>query len=232
VRLDGTLTQLSKGQDLPLRTCDGQPLKLAAGDHRLQTAPGWLADLVDLASRPGGAAAGAAAAAGGAGSQAAAPRVSVISSSASGATLTTEAAQGPYYLVLGQGYDPRWQATIDGQPLGPPQVIDGYAVGWRIADRQEHRIAVRFGPQRWALASLAASLAGLILVAVLLVLPWWRRATAAQPAAPPAARPQPPATRAQATLPPAQGPPPAAPLPQPPTPGREEPEPADGGPAP
>ncbi len=229
VRLDGTLTQLSKGQSLPLRTCDGQPLKLGVSDHRIQTAPGWLVDLVDLASRPNGAAQAAGAPTGGQ-SQATAPRVSVVSSSASGTTLTTEAAQGPYYLVLGQGYDSRWQATIDGQPLGPPQVIDGYSVGWRISDRRAHRIAVRFGPQRWASASLAASLAGLVLVLALLVVPWWRRTTASQAGPPPAPAPLPPAA---APLPQAQvprPPPPAAPLPHPQAPSGEDP--AEGGPQP
>jgi arabinofuranan 3-O-arabinosyltransferase len=165
----GTLDQLTRGDTLPLRACPSSPPRLGAGDHRLQTAPGWLVDLLDLRSAPAGAAAAVVPPA---------PRTTVLSSSASRVTLSTEAAEGPYYLVLGQGYDPRWRGTIDGQPLGPPRVIDGYSVGWRISDRQPHRIAVDFGPQRWATASLVASLVALLVVLALLLVPWWRRAAA------------------------------------------------------
>jgi arabinofuranan 3-O-arabinosyltransferase len=173
--IGGTLDQLSRGDTLPLRACQGGSFRLGAGDHRLQTAPGWQVDLLDLRSDPAGAAAGA--------QVPPPPRTSLLSSSASRTTLSTEAAQGPYYLVLGQGYDPRWQGTIDGQPLGPPRVIDGYSVGWRIADRRPHQIAIEFQPQRWATASLAASLAALALVLALLLVPWWRRETATRSAA-------------------------------------------------
>ena len=181
--IGGTLDQLSRGQDLPLRACPGRVPRLGAGDHRLQTAPGWLVDLLDLASRPGGAAAtkaGGAQETGAARQAATAPRITVTASSPTGTTLATEAAQGPFYLVLGQGYDSRWQATLDGQPLGPPRVIDGYSVGWRISDRGEHRIAVKFQPQRWASASLAASLASLALVVALLLVPLRRRDAASR----------------------------------------------------
>jgi arabinofuranan 3-O-arabinosyltransferase len=187
--IGGTLDQLSHGQVLPLRACAGKPLRLGAGDHRLQTARGWLVDLLDLASRPAGAATatgqaqgtgearetGAAQGTGGALQAEAAPRVTVTSSSPARTTLATEAAQGPYYLVLGQGYDSRWQATLDGQPLGPPRVIDGYSVGWRISDRGEHHITAEFRPQRWVSASLVASLASLVLVVALLLVPRRRR---------------------------------------------------------
>jgi arabinofuranan 3-O-arabinosyltransferase len=168
--IGGTLDQFSRGQSLPVRACTGRPLRLGGGDHRLQSAPGWLVDLLALRSGPSGAA-GAGAGAG----AAPAPRVTVTSSSASGFSLATEPAQAPFYLVSGQGYDPRWRASMDGQPLGPPQVLDGYSAGWRISDPRGHRITVRFGPQRWASASLAASLAALVLVVALLLVPLWRR---------------------------------------------------------
>jgi arabinofuranan 3-O-arabinosyltransferase len=171
----GTLEQLSRGDALPLRACSSSTLKLGAGDHRLVTPPGWLVELLDLRSDPGGAAAAA--------KVPPPPRISLLSSSASRTTLATEAGQGPYYLVTGQGYDPRWRATIDGQPLGPPAVIDGYSVGWRISDRGPHRIAIEFAPQRWATASLAASLLALAVVLAVLLVPWWRRETAARRAA-------------------------------------------------
>jgi arabinofuranan 3-O-arabinosyltransferase len=179
VVIGGTLDQLSRGLALPVRACQGSELRLPAGDHQLQSAPGWLVDLLDLSSRPeGGAAPGAGATT--APAPAPAPRITVTSSSPTRTTLTTEPAQSPFYLVTGQGYDPRWRATVDGQPLGPQLVVDGYSVGWRISDPGEHRITIEFGPRRLALASLVASLAGLALVVVLVAAPWWRRAGGAR----------------------------------------------------
>jgi arabinofuranan 3-O-arabinosyltransferase len=173
VELRGTLDQLSHGAAVPVRGCKGRPLQLGPGEHRLLSRPGWLVDLLDLAA-PGQAGPDAAGTPPD-GPVAPTPRITVTSSSASRTTLDTEPADGPYYLVLGQGYDPRWRGTIDGQPLGPPQVLDGYSVGWRIADPRPHRVAVEFAPQRWATASLVASL---LVVAGLLVLMvprrWWR----------------------------------------------------------
>jgi arabinofuranan 3-O-arabinosyltransferase len=168
VALGGTLDQLTRGQTLPLRPC-GPELTLAAGDHQLDSATGWLVDLLALRSDPAGAAGAAPSA------PPEAPRLTVDSSSLSGASITTEPAREPFYLVLGQGYDPRWVASIDGQPLGPPRVLDGYSVGWRISDPRGHRITVSFGPQRWATLSLLASLAGLALVLALLLTPLWLR---------------------------------------------------------
>jgi hypothetical protein len=58
---------------------------------------------------------------------------------------------------------------MDGQPLGPPSLLDGYAIGWRISDPGPHRFTVEFAPQRPATASLVASLAALAVALVLLL---------------------------------------------------------------
>jgi arabinofuranan 3-O-arabinosyltransferase len=99
----------------------------------------------------------------------------VTSSGASRTELAAEPATAPWYLVPGQGYDRRWRATMDGQPLGPPGLLDGWSIGWRVSDPRPHRFAVEFAPQRPANASLAATLAALAVVAALLVRGrWWR----------------------------------------------------------
>jgi arabinofuranan 3-O-arabinosyltransferase len=163
--VEGSFEQLAAGAALPVGPCPGEPpLRLRAGEHRLRAEPGWLVDLLGLSSTSGG---------GGsrlepAGTAPAPPRVTVTSASPARTTLLTEAADGPYHLVLGQGWDARWRATVDGLPLGPPAVVDGYSAGWRIPDIRAHRIAVEFAPQRWAEVSLLVSLAGLGLVLVLL----------------------------------------------------------------
>ena len=92
----------------------------------------------------------------------------VTERSPAGMTIHAGTAAGPYYLVAGQGYDRRWRATMDGRPLGPPLLLDGYSVGWRITDPRPHRFEVAFAPQRAAGWALAASTAGLVLVVVLL----------------------------------------------------------------
>jgi arabinofuranan 3-O-arabinosyltransferase len=165
VALDGTVGKLAAGEALPVRGCGG-PLPLRAGDHRVRSSPGWLVDLLGFSS------------------PAPATRLAplpppadlrVTDASGSGMTIRAGAAGGPYYLVVGQGYDRRWRATMDGRPLGPPLLLDGYSVGWRITDQRPHRFEVAFGPQRAATWSLGASAAGLVLIALLLVgrLPGW-----------------------------------------------------------
>jgi arabinofuranan 3-O-arabinosyltransferase len=184
-RLQGTLDQLAKGEPLRFEGCGGAR-RLGPGDHHLRGAPGWLVDLLRLAS-PGRRGPGdrggdppdgrepAATEPSGATDVAAAPRVTVTSSGAARTELAVEPAAAPYYLVAGQGYDRRWRATMDGQPLGPPELLDGWSIGWRISDLGPHRFAVEFGPQRQATASLLATLAALAVVAALLARGrWWR----------------------------------------------------------
>jgi arabinofuranan 3-O-arabinosyltransferase len=161
-RLDGTVRDLAAGEALPVRGCGG-PLRLGGGQHRVRSSPGWLVDLLGLSSP---------APATGLAPPPVPTEVAVTGSSAAGMTIRTGLASGPYYLVAGQGYDRRWRATMDGRPLGPPLLLDGYSVGWRITDQRPHRFEIAFGPQRAARWALAASAAGLALVAVLLA--GWR----------------------------------------------------------
>ena len=171
-RLLGTLDQLAKGQPLRFEACGG-PLRLGPGDHHLRSAPGWLVDLLHLAS-PGREVPSVGQAPDGP-DPPPAPRVRVTSSGAARTELAAEPAAAPWYLVAGQGYDRRWRATMDGQPLGPPGLLDGWSIGWRVSDPRPHRFAVEFAPQRPANASLAATLAALAVVAALLVRGrWWR----------------------------------------------------------
>jgi len=171
VSLKGTLQQLSKGVSLPVAACGGQRLSLAPGEHQLRSSPGWLINLLHLSSpaSPGKGVAGAGEGTGTGAASSRAPRLTVTSSSATRTSISSETANGPWYLVLGQGYDPRWHATMDGQALGPPIVLDGYSAGWRITSPGSHLITVQFGPQRQADLALDASLAGLALVVALLL---------------------------------------------------------------
>ena len=51
---------------------------------------------------------------------------------------TAGPATGPYTLLIGQGYDPRWTATMDGVDLGRPQVVDGYSTTSLVERMLEH----------------------------------------------------------------------------------------------
>jgi arabinofuranan 3-O-arabinosyltransferase len=161
VRLGGTVGGLAAGRALPVRGCGGS-LHLRAGGHRIVSNPGWLVDLLGLSSPAP------------AGRPAPSPPpadLRVTDASRSGMTIRSGVAAAPYYLVVGQGYDRRWRATMDRRPLGPPLLLDGYSVGWRITDQRPHRFQVTFAPQRTAGVALWVSAAGLALVAGLLVGP-------------------------------------------------------------
>jgi arabinofuranan 3-O-arabinosyltransferase len=186
VRLDGNLRQLTAGEAIPLGNC-GEPVRLSGGDHQIVSSTGWLVDLLGLSSPASSTRL----------SQLPPPAdLQVTGSSRSGMTIRTGPAGGPYYLVVGQGYDRRWRATMDGRWLGPPLLLDGYSVGWRITDQRPHRFEVAFGPQRAASLSQAVSAAGLALVALLLVGPRrrsplraWRARRASAPIPAPASPP-------------------------------------------
>ena len=38
----------------------------------------------------------------------------------------------PFWLVMGQSWNPGWTASVNGQPLGAPVAINGYANGWYV----------------------------------------------------------------------------------------------------
>lgn len=104
---------------------------------------------------------------------AAAPTSQVDGAAGGGAHIRTGAAQAPYAIVLGQGHDPRWTATMDGEDLGPPVRLDGYSVGWVIDDvSSPHEFEISFGPQRTATIALLASTTVLVLALYLLGAHW------------------------------------------------------------
>ena len=71
------------------------------------------------------------------------------------------------YLVLAQGYDPRWHAVVDGQDLGTPVELNGFAIGWRLPAGQAEQVHLFFGPQgRYRIVLVFSLLCVLGLVAV------------------------------------------------------------------
>lgn len=175
LRVDGrpiAVEVASSAEGGQLRACE--PLVLAAGDHRLTSERGAVAgldvDRVVLSSdedgeptavaprdrpEPGGI-----------------PRVSVERSGSDSIHVTVRSGGAPFWLVLGQSSSSGWEAASDGASIGPRQLVNSYANGWRLSPDGEGVIDVqlRWTPQRLVWAGLAAS--SLALVVVLLIL--WR----------------------------------------------------------
>ena len=150
LKISGSVGAAEKLEGLQVSGCgpDAKGIFLGPGTHTLEAAwgklTGWDLDRLVLDSAPGGASlppladASAVPAAGtittAADSSLPTPRIRVLSSSATSATLEVEGAEGPFWLVLGESLNSGWQATESGgRSLGASSLIDGYANGWYVS---------------------------------------------------------------------------------------------------
>ncbi|MEZ5322740.1 MAG: alpha-(1-_3)-arabinofuranosyltransferase family protein [Microthrixaceae bacterium] len=88
-------------------------------------------------------------------------------------SLTSEANR-PYWLILGQSHNDGWHLTVDGKDLGPPQLVDGYANGWRIDPSRlgaTPSFELSWTPQRTVWLALGLSAVGLLLCLLLAMRP-------------------------------------------------------------
>jgi arabinofuranan 3-O-arabinosyltransferase len=162
MRSTGTFGQLAAGLPVAVEPCGGEDLSLGAGAHRITQVLAWQLDELHLSS-------GKPAASDSEPAPPDAPELEVESSTPTRTVIATRGSDAPYYLVLGQGYDPRWRASMDGTSLGRPILLDGYSVGWIVRAPGPHRFTVAFGPQRWMNASMALSLVALVVIVALLI---------------------------------------------------------------
>jgi hypothetical protein len=177
LRVAGSAAAFERGTPLPARSC-GPPVALGAGTQQLAVAPGPFAvDQLRLSSP--------------------APRPPAVALDTGRVLDSGTSGHGSYdhirvdvsrpsWLVLGEGYDRGWSAWCNGHSLGAPSPIDGYANGWRVgAGCRQVRFA--FSPNRIAkIGYVVSGLAGLVCVALLLLVTWrrrWRRGTLAESAA-------------------------------------------------
>lgn len=160
----------------PFSSCS-PPVRLGPGAQSLRTAPGWLLDRVHLLDVTPGLASSAA------GQRR--PAVAATSSHPTSWRIEVDGPTAAYGLLLGQGWDPRWRAELDGEDLGEPVVLDGWSAGWRV-DRTAgpHTVEVRYAPQRTAVVARAVSLAAVGLCVLLLLARRRRRRAVEAPAAP------------------------------------------------
>jgi hypothetical protein len=196
--LSGTIAQFDAGSPLRAHSC-GSPVALPAGRLTLHGQPGpLLVDLLALRSAPpapvaiaatgggagggGGGGAGGAASGGGAGGSVLRPG-HVGNGSVTGVRV---AAHGADWLVLGQSYDPGWQATCDGRSLGAPVPLQGYADAWPLDHGCTH-LSFAYAPNRLMVG--ADLLSGLAAAAMLLALAVFAVRRRRRPPSPP---PEPP----------------------------------------
>jgi arabinofuranan 3-O-arabinosyltransferase len=147
-RLEGTTEALLAGQPVPFRGC-GPELALGEGPHRIGSAGPLVADDLWMTSS-GGSASAAPAGPGPIDAE-------LASSSATRRVVRLPAGCDPCYVSSGQGFDPRWVASVGGKDLGAPVVVDGYAAGWRVQAAPGAVVEMEYGPRRAALLAWAAS---------------------------------------------------------------------------
>lgn len=141
------------------------PVTLGAGEHRIRSVRQMQLDSLTLHDTV---------------TPAATAAVATPTLSASGRTtartLTFTVAPGqPVAVRIGEGYDARWRATLDGRDLGAPVVLDGWSAGWLVDTPGAHTMQVRYGPQRAATIALIISTVTLLGCALLALLPRIRR---------------------------------------------------------
>jgi arabinofuranan 3-O-arabinosyltransferase len=164
IRPLGAVRDLLQGNELRLETCDGSPITMDDGRHDLIVGGGLQPDSIVLSTgdRP---------------EPAGPPLPGITASEGSGGRLSIEVknAQGPFFLVIGQNYDTKWKASIQGRDLGPPTVLDGYSAGWWIDRLGSYAVSVRYGQQRLYTMALALSVATLLIVIAVVIFGLMRR---------------------------------------------------------
>jgi arabinofuranan 3-O-arabinosyltransferase len=190
VRITGSMADAMATKPLSVAACGGAPVVLDGGDHEMHTAPGLLQaidiDGLVLRSAAGGAASDAT---GTLVDEAAETPVAADQPDATADTVptievhdegpdsvrveVTGATEGePFWLVLGQSFNEGWEAVADGETLEPPQLVNGYANGWRVvAPGESFTVNLSFTPQKRVNIALLGSLVAAV-VALALV---WRK---------------------------------------------------------
>jgi arabinofuranan 3-O-arabinosyltransferase len=124
-----------------------KPLRLGPGGHQVRARKGWVLDKLDLVDRREGRST----------TDAGVDLVSDVEGRDVDQLVTVRASDAPVALKMGQSWDPRWRASLDGEDLGPPVQVDGWSTGWVLPAGGTRTVHVEFAPQRTAAVGLAVS---------------------------------------------------------------------------
>ena len=132
-----TFDQRWNRQPFDLQLCQDVP-RLLSGDHQVRTAKGWDTgiDIDRIAFGDLTAATGTS--------------VAVTSTRHSDTSFSAviPASNHETLLILNQSINNGWKATLDGEDLGDPLLVNGYANGWRIpASESAAVVQIRWTPQ-------------------------------------------------------------------------------------
>ena len=145
--LDPAAVSRSAGEPTARAGCS--TLGLGSGEHTLRPRDGWRLDQLDLSDRQ------AEAPVGGAGPD----LVTKVRGRDVDQVATLGASDEPVVLKIGQSWDPRRRATVEGVDLGEPSKVDGWSSGWILPASETTRfVHVEFAPQRAASLALGVSI--------------------------------------------------------------------------
>jgi arabinofuranan 3-O-arabinosyltransferase len=154
VRVTGTTADLLAGKDAKIALCSPAPLALTKGSHHLTAAPG-LRTGIDLdqvvlrnvaLDRPAPAAAPR-------------PTATLTGSSRTGRMIEVGSCPKGCWVVSGEGWNTGWSASVDGESLGAPTLVDGGMSAWLLPPSDQDRVVqLHWKPQRTIWFGLAISL--------------------------------------------------------------------------
>lgn len=147
---------LLEGQAIPFKAC-GAGMTLSEGRHRLSGVSTYAIDDLRLSSS------------GTPPPEIDAPTYEVVNHGTASMDLKLTSGCSPCLVSSGQSFDERWTASIKGEDVGTPLVLDGFAAGWRVNADPGDVIHISFGPSRTALAGWLVSGAALLACLALLV---------------------------------------------------------------
>ena len=146
-----SMAQLLAGSAVTVQPCDGAAVDLAAGTHQLSTAAGTVTglDVDQIVLRSGQPDPGQAA-----------PTVTVERSRTT-RKATVAGCPAGCWLILGEGYNDGWRATLHGSELGAPRQISGGFNGWRLPGSVSPvTVTMTWEPQRTMWAGMAVAALG------------------------------------------------------------------------